>query len=227
MISEHDIEEWKPVQLEGYEIFYEVSSFGQVRRTETGHILKPWTAARMKYQMVHLFADGKSSKQYVHRLVLLTYVGPCPEGMESCHGEKGNNVNRKDNLRWGTRLSNAHDIDLHGNRLLGDDHPTSILKETDVATIKAFCKKRGDRTTIARKYNVSIGTINDIMKNKTWGHIKVQTSELPASGVDFRKKTKKWRARICVNRRSIYIGEYDTEDDAMAMRKAAEIKYGR
>lgn len=225
MISEHDIEEWKPVPLVGFEKYYEVSSHGDVRSVRTGQLLKPWPSSRLGYLTVGLWAEGKQTKQYIHRLVLLTFVGPCPDGMESCHGKKGKDVNRVDNLRWGTRLSNSHDIDLHGTRLLGDHHPSAILKETDVAEIKAFCKKRGDRTTIARKYNVSVGTINDIMQNKTWGHIKVQTSELPASGVDFRKKTKKWRARICVDCKSIYIGEYDTRDEALAARKSAKEKY--
>ena len=227
MISEHDIEEWKPVQLDGYEKYYEISSFGRVRRTETGHILKPWGAGRMKYQMVHLFADGESTRQYVHRLVLLTFVGPCPEGMESCHGERGKDVNRADNLRWGTRLSNSHDIDLHGTRPLGSKHPTSILTEADVTAIKSFCKKRGDRLKMAKLYNVSIGTINDIMLKKTWVHLTVPTTKLPANGVDFRKKTQKWRARICVKWKSIYIGEYDTRDEALAARREAEIHYGR
>ena len=227
MISEHDIEEWKPVQLEGYEKYYEISSFGSVRSLRRDRLLKPWKAARMQYWAVALHGDGISTKQYIHRLVLLTFVGPCPEGMESCHGEKGKDVNRLDNLRWGTRLSNAHDIDLHGNRLLGDEHPTSILTETDVAAIKTFCKNRGDRTTMARKYNVSTGTINDIMQGKTWAHVRVQTSELPPIGVDFRKKNKKWRARICVDWKSIYIGEYDSRDEAIAAREAAVVKYRR
>src|SRR5687767_11914154 len=34
-------------------------------------------------------AAGKDTSQYVHRLVLAAFVGPCPEGMECLHGPGG------------------------------------------------------------------------------------------------------------------------------------------
>lgn len=36
----------------------------------------------------------------------------------------------------------------------------------------------------------------------------------------------KWVARICPSRRTIYIGIFDSFDDAVAARRAAEVKYG-
>lgn len=46
------------------------------------------------------------------------------------------------------------------------------------------------------------------------------------TGVFQRKDNKKWVAYIMVNYKSIYLGEFVDFDDAVAARKAAEIKYG-
>jgi hypothetical protein len=68
------------------------------------------------YRFVNLTPpEGGRYKTFrVHRLVLLAFVGPCPEGMESRHldGDPGNN--RLDNLAWGTPEENRED-----NRRLG------------------------------------------------------------------------------------------------------------
>jgi len=171
MISEHDIEEWKPVQLEGYEKYYEISSLGRIRSLRKNRLLRPFKASRMQYWAIGLHGDKISTKQYIHRLVLLTFVGPCPEGMESCHGEKGKDVNRSDNLRWGTRLSNSHDLDKQGTRQFGSNHHQAILTEKDVLAIRKAHKKWGDRTRLAREYGVSPGTIGDIINGKTWKNL--------------------------------------------------------
>ena len=51
--------------------------------------------------------------------------------------------------------------------------------------------------------------------NNTSGH----------SGVSWDKSNKKWRASIKVNYKQIYLGRYDTIEEAIEARKQAEIKY--
>lgn len=46
---------------------------------------------------------------YVHQLVLLTFVGPRPEGLQACHKNSDRADNRLSNLVWGTRQRNARD----------------------------------------------------------------------------------------------------------------------
>jgi hypothetical protein len=54
------------------------------------------------------------SNQFVHRLVLAAFVGPCPEGMEVRHLD-GNPANtRLANLRYGTHSENELDKVRHG-----------------------------------------------------------------------------------------------------------------
>ena len=45
-------------------------------------------------------------------------------------------------------------------------------------------------------------------------------------GVTWRPKALKWTAQITINNRQVYLGVFTKKDDAIAARKAAEIKYG-
>lgn len=45
-------------------------------------------------------------------------------------------------------------------------------------------------------------------------------------GVSFHKSTQKWRAQIKVNGETIYLGLYETKDDAITARQEANKKYG-
>lgn len=70
----------------------------------------------------------------VHRLVLLAFVGPCPEGMECRHLNGVRADCRLENLAWGTRDENVEDRRRHRNysprvRLYTHDGQTLPLKE--------------------------------------------------------------------------------------------------
>lgn len=59
----------------------------------------------------------------VHRLVLESFVGPCPKGMECCHAPDPNPANNAlSNLRWGTHAENARDMVNQGRSNVGDKH---------------------------------------------------------------------------------------------------------
>jgi hypothetical protein len=52
----------------------------------------------------------------VHVLVLGTWRGPCPEGMERLHRNGNQQDNRKRNLRYGTKEENERDKRRKGQR---------------------------------------------------------------------------------------------------------------
>ena len=89
-----------------YEGRYLVSDEGQVAR-----ILKP----RLKrgrhgaHARVGLGSGRTRRDAYVHRLVLAAFVGPCPAGMEACHGDDDGLNNHLGNLRWDTPSANRLD----------------------------------------------------------------------------------------------------------------------
>jgi hypothetical protein len=106
--------------------FYEVSDLGGMRcwmrrgpygtMMDTPRILKP---SRMKsgyFQVEGSSTGGKRRVNLVHRLVLLAFVGPPPEGRPVCRHLDGDpSNNRLSNLVWGTQLENAADRLRHGS----------------------------------------------------------------------------------------------------------------
>ena len=103
---------WQPIP--GYEGWYSASSEGHIRRDpgspycKDGYVLKqyPHSSAATKYYRVNLSKEGKVRSVCVHRLVLLTFRGPCPDGKVGCHGEGGSLDNRLENLEYDTQQAN-------------------------------------------------------------------------------------------------------------------------
>lgn len=120
-------EDWREVT--GFD-GYEVSSLGNVRswrklgrcgvglRRESPRVLSP-VVNKDGYLVVSL---GRV-RFLVHRLVLTTFVGPCPEGMEGCHDpDRSPSNNALSNLRWDTRKGNVDDCRRHGTISRGEPH---------------------------------------------------------------------------------------------------------
>lgn len=115
------MERWLPI--DGYEGVYEVSDQGRVRSLDRvthdgkhlrGQILAPFRmpSGHIRYGLGRY---GKSRTVKAHRLVLIAFVGPPPEGMEALHRNGNPADNRLENLRWGTKSENAHDAVRHGS----------------------------------------------------------------------------------------------------------------
>ena len=113
-------EQWRPVV--GYEGLYEVSNCGNVRsldrrilRSDGLHMRVPGRNLKQTrngpgYCRVILSKVGTKPKTvWVHRLVLESFVGPCPEGMEACHNDSDPSNNSLENLRWDTHAANMQD----------------------------------------------------------------------------------------------------------------------
>lgn len=102
-------DEWRSIpDFPGYEVHYT----GLVRN-RSGHHLSPRVRAS-GHLNVNLFRDGDAHHRFIHRLVLESFVGPCPEGYISCHRDGDPANNYVDNLYWGTFSDNQLDQALHG-----------------------------------------------------------------------------------------------------------------
>ena len=114
-----DMEVWKPVP--GYEGFYSVSDLGRVRSDKRTIVDKNGHSRRIPgaiitpekkssgYLIVRLCKNHDQTKRYVHRIVLETFVGEAPAGMQACHWNDDKEDNRPENLRWGTPNENMFD----------------------------------------------------------------------------------------------------------------------
>lgn len=108
--------------------------------------------------------DGVQKKLYVHRAVLMTYLGPCPPGMEGRHLD-GNPANCcLFNLDWGTRREQRQDDRRNGVVRRPKD---LTLNGTSVGVILRAKGKTSARV-IGRCYGVSHTTILKIWRGERW-----------------------------------------------------------
>jgi hypothetical protein len=117
---------------------------------------------------------GKGTRQKwfrVHRLVLLAFVGPCPEGMECCHAPDANPTNNNlCNLRWGTSSDNKQDKKLNGTYQWGEKNPAAKLNREIVEKIKMKRAEGLSYEKLAVLFGVWPMTIWNVIKGKQWAH---------------------------------------------------------
>lgn len=165
-------EKWKDIP--GYEGLYQASTHGRIRsldrvityaknrkRTNPGRVLSPHpnTSSESKHLGVKLYKDGKQKGHQVHRLILITWKGPCPPGMQCCH-EDGNAQNNKlSNLRWGTRQENEQDRIKHRGKgcvavCRSDGHFYQSIAEAarENNTSDGVIRRALDKGTLAKGY---------------------------------------------------------------------------
>lgn len=127
------------------------------------------------YLQVVLCKNKKHYNHRVHRLVLETFVGPCPPGMECCHNNGIRIDNNLSNLRWDTPSENNKDAVKHGTHtglICGEECGASKLTEQNVKEIRKLYKSKSFiQRQLADKFNVARQTIGCIIKRISWKHI--------------------------------------------------------
>lgn len=142
-----------------------ISGFGQ-----RWYVLRPGIHAYGHCQVVLYREHGDKTQRRVHSLVLSTFVGPCPPGMEACHyPDRNPGNNRLDNLRWDTTAANMNDRRLHQS-YCGEDVWTAKLTAQDVITIRQRYADGETQTSLAKEYGVAQPTVSAIVLRKTWIH---------------------------------------------------------
>ena len=115
-----------------------------------GKILKPLKSSG-GYLSISLCKDGKDKHYAIHRLVMLAFVGECPDGMEVNHIDENKHNNALSNLEYLTSQDNCN----HGTRneriALSNKHPKS---KSHCANISKG--RRGMIFTEEHKRNISI-----------------------------------------------------------------------
>lgn len=153
---------------------YFVSDNGQIYSTITHKIIKQYKTLDGHLQ---ISLGHKNRHKLIHRIVLETFIGPCPEGMECCHKNGNPADNRLENLRWDTRSNNRKDDYLLGvrtgfNGCRGSYHSQSKLTEQDVRMIIYMWKTLlFTQREIADIYKISSPNINLITHKKIWKHL--------------------------------------------------------
>lgn len=175
-------EEWRAVV--GYEGLYEVSSFGRVRSVDR-HVRATFGSTQLRigvildpnisgpYPTHKLSRDGMKRTHRVHRIVLESFVGPCPEGMECRHFPDHSHLNnRLDNLSWGTKKQNAADKEIQGQSQKGDNAPWAKLTTADVLRIRQLYESgKMSQEKIGKAFGICQAQVWRIVKRTRWTHV--------------------------------------------------------
>ncbi len=133
-----------------------------------GQTLKKICVAASGYKVVQFWINGKNITRTLHRLLLITFVGPCPEGLEALHSD-GNRLNCDlSNLRWGTRQENMIDAIRHGTATIGVKNARAKLTEDQVREIRRTHYGGKQTLAMAKLFNVTPCTIKNVVNNKTY-----------------------------------------------------------
>lgn len=162
------MEEWRAIP--GMDGRYEVSRDGHVRSLarKKPRMLAVCAARSLQgkeYAVVQIKPYG--GVKYVHRLVLETFVGPCPPGCEARHLDDDGMNPKMSNLAWGTRKQNAADRKRNGAYQPGHGLPAKLTEE-GVRHIRAGTDRTID---LARQYGVTQRHIAAVRRRVCWGHL--------------------------------------------------------
>lgn len=179
---------WRDVV--GWEGLYQVSDRGDVRsldrtvraldrfRRVTDRVLRGKVLARCTgshgYLAVSLSHPERGvHKALVHVLVAEAFLGPKPEGMETCHWDGVRANAELANLRYDTPRNNALDRHRHGTFaacVRGEASPKARLTEADVRWIRSQ-EGRMTHRAIGEMLGVGHRTVGEAMNRNSWRHV--------------------------------------------------------
>ena len=191
--KQYEIDEvWKELNYYGKETTYLISNYGRVKSTQikgNGYIkyrekiLKPLHIG--KYLAVCISVDGKIYREYIHRLVAMTFI-PVPDNLlelgytmqtlEVNHilsGDEYKQYNHASNLEWCTSSKNkSHDYNT-GIRPYGENsHLSSTNKEYQIRNVCQLLEN--DKLSIpkiSKLTGVDISVIYDVLYGGSWTHV--------------------------------------------------------
>lgn len=151
---------------------YAVARDGTVYSNRTNRWYKLRIAKRGSRKQYCCVSLGSNNSWDVHRLVMYTFVGPCPEGQEVRHLDGDPSNNNLSNLAYGTRKQNMQDAVRHGTTCRGSRNPQAQLDEDRVLMIKTLGKSGFQPKYIANAFHVSYEAVKQILNGSRWGWLE-------------------------------------------------------
>ena len=144
---------------------YKISSSGIVQHKNKPNPVNP-SVTDSGYEKVNIWYNKKAKHVKIHTLVLETFVGSKPEGMQGNHKDGNKRNNNLNNLEWVTQSENM----LHGFRK-GLFPRSKKLSEEEVKTIREMLRNGDSLSKLAELFNVSKSNISCIKRNKIWKRV--------------------------------------------------------
>lgn len=155
---------WKPIPgYDGYHVNVDGQIVGPI-----GKIMKP-----MSHRSGHLYVlcnrgKGKQHKLYIHRAMLLAFVGLPLPGQETRHLDGKPQNNNLENLRWGTSKENSQDARRHGTLPKAHETKDTKLVPEDIPKIFECYRQGSSSRKIATQFGTSHTTIQKILRGERW-----------------------------------------------------------
>ena len=214
-------EEFRPVP--GYEGYYEVSNFGNVKSLTNDKILKPCLGSRGYYK-VTLSKDGKTKTIRIHILVATAFLDHVPDGYKIV-------VDHIDNNRLNNNLTNLQLISQRNNS--SKDKKNGTSKYTGVTWYNASNKWLAQIAINGKQKHLGLFTseeeAHEVYQNALkiyhdGGDLSFMETKTPTSqykGVSWNKYRDKWRSQIEINGKQKHLGYFTSEEDAAEVYQKA------
>lgn len=172
--------EWRPARYNGKLIGkWFISENGILYNPETDEIR--YGHDNVKGKDLHQRISIKNKSYYISRIVAEAFV-PNDNPKDNIvvrHLDDNPHNNHYSNLKWGTHHENTLDAIRNGkvvydekrNYSKCENHPNSILTNTDVLSIIQLLNASVPLQDIANKFNVDIDVIRHIYKGKSWRYL--------------------------------------------------------
>ena len=207
-------EEFRPVP--GYEGYYEVSNFGNVKSLTNDKILKPCLDGRGYYK-VTLSKDGKTKTIRIHILVATAFLGHKPDGYKIV-------VDHIDNNKLNNNLTNLQLITHREN--ISKDKKNGTSKYKGVYLEKNANKWRSQILIDSKKKHLGLFTSEEEAHEAyqkalkiyyDGGDLSFMETKTPTSkykGVCWNKNKNKWKSQITINSKQKHLGSFTSEEEA-------------
>lgn len=120
------------------------------------------------YYWCEFMLEGVKHHDFVHRLVLEGFVGPCPDGYYVLHFDNNPKNNIPSNLRYGTPSENSQDKWMHGTQPHGDGIWWRKVNSPDVMAIRDARKCGVKIKDLCVQYGLSQAQVSRIATGSRW-----------------------------------------------------------
>lgn len=170
--------EFKQIPIKGLENYY-CNKIGHIYSNSKKKGLLTSRKDKDGYLIITFACNKKRLDMKIHRVVALTFIGPCPKNFVCNHINAIKDDNRVENLEWISQKENYH----HSKNIINNDYYNPLkwtgekhghTKLSDKQAIKiriVWINEKPSIRSLARKYKVSESCIHRIVKNITYKYL--------------------------------------------------------
>lgn len=164
------MDNWKTIP--GYSK-YIINECGDIYSFFSDNILTPAINQDGYLRIMLKNNNNKRKTEFVHKLVLLTFIGPRPKGMICRHYPDQNPQNNHiSNLSYSNQQQNSYD------RIENNTYTCAILTPNMVIHIKEMLQNHATDKQIQEIYDISSAVLSNIRHNNIWKNIGIDISNI-------------------------------------------------